>query len=358
MYSVEMRREGRSSGEAGVSEILGVTMLLAMVVAIMSAVVVFLQPFVIDLNDQRAWAAGGVTAEQLNDRLLVVADMPNGTGLVHETGIPGGGINVLFNVESWTIGADIHGIDRIEVFRNGSGIVVSSDNRTAETIQIWTDGVQAGYWMDGVWTTEWPMTEWKTLIDERLPYTSILQVDVLDRNNTVIHRWAEISIDGLRLSSPHSEGTFDVDLSNGAVIKNHPGDDVKIEKFPRLSHGTTIDGGHTVRLVLLDIDVDPNATDLNRNLDMTSQGILNLFDESHARNLFLHFEVGGQTTVEPRYVDYWTSEHTLRIATGDLGGYAGFGPKGPLSGADGLTFHSNAETFGLEVLIQRVKVVP
>ena len=353
-----MRRDGNFSGEAGVSEILGVTMLLAMVVAIMSAVVVFLQPFVIDLNDNRAWAAGGVTAEQLNDRLLVVADMPNGTGLAHETGIPGGGINVLFNVESWTIGADIYGTDRIEVFRNGSGIVVSSDNRTAETIEIRIDGEQAGYSNNGVWTTQWPMTEWKTLIDERLPYNSVLQVDVLDRNGTAIHRWAEISIDGLRLSSPLSQGTFDVDLSNGAVIKNLPGDDVEIEKFPRLCHGCTIDGGHTVRLILLDVDVDPNATDLNRNLDMTSRGILNLFDESHARNFFLHFEVGGQTTVEPRYVDHWTAEHTLRIATGDLDGYAGFGPKGPLSGADGLTFHSDTETFGLEVLIQRVKVIP
>ena len=159
MQPVDMRRDGNFSGEAGVSEILGVTMLLAMVVAIMSAVVVFLQPFVIDLNDNRAWAAGGVTAEQLNDRLLVVADMPNGTGLAHETGIPGGGINVLFNVESWTIGADIYGTDRIEVFRNGSGIVVSSDNRTAETIEIRIDGEQAGYSNKGVWTTQWPMTE-------------------------------------------------------------------------------------------------------------------------------------------------------------------------------------------------------
>ena len=77
-------------------------MLLAMVVAIMSAVVVFLQPFVIDLNDNRAWAAGGVTAEQMNSRILVVAGMPNGTGLVHQTGIPGGSIDVLFNIESWT----------------------------------------------------------------------------------------------------------------------------------------------------------------------------------------------------------------------------------------------------------------
>ena len=53
------------------------------------AVVVFLQPFVIDLNDNRAWVMGGVTAEQMNDRILVVAGMPNGTGLVHQTGIPG-----------------------------------------------------------------------------------------------------------------------------------------------------------------------------------------------------------------------------------------------------------------------------
>ena len=79
----------------------------------------------------------------MNDRILVVAGMPqNGTGLVHQTGIPGGSIDVLFNIESWTIGADIHGVDRVEVFRNGSGIVVSSDNRTAETIEIWTDGSQ------------------------------------------------------------------------------------------------------------------------------------------------------------------------------------------------------------------------
>ena len=46
-----MRRDRKFGHDSGVSEILGVTMLLAMVVAIMSAVVVFLQPFVIDLND-------------------------------------------------------------------------------------------------------------------------------------------------------------------------------------------------------------------------------------------------------------------------------------------------------------------
>ncbi len=353
-----MRRDRKFGHDSGVSEILGVTMLLAMVVAIMSAVVVFLQPFVIDLNDNRAWAAGGVTAEQINDRILVVAGMPNGTGLVHQTGIPGGSIDVLFNIESWTIGADIHGNDRVEVFRNGSGIVVSSDNRTAETIEIWTDGQQAGFWNNEVWINQWPMTEWKTVIDDSLSYSSTFRVDVLDRNGTPIHRWMEINIDGLRLSSPLADGTFVIDLSNGAIIEKLPNKNLAIEEFPRLSHRKTIDGGHVVRFVLLDIDVDNAATDLNRDLDLTSRGSEMLFDADNARNLVLGMDIGGDSTVEPRYIDHWTSEHEIRIATGDLEGYTGFGPKGPLSGADGLTFHSNPANFQLEVLLQKVEVVP
>ncbi len=333
-------------------------MLLAMVVAIMSAVVVFLQPFVIDLNDNRAWAAGGVTAEQMNDRILVVAGMPNGTGLVHQTGIPGGSIDVLFNIESWTIGADIYGTDRVEVYRNGSGLVVSSDNRTAESVEIWTDGEKAGYLDDGILNTQWPMTEWKILIDDPLSYLSTLRVEVMDRNGTPIHRWMEINVDGLRLSSPLAEGTFVVDLSNGAIIEKLPNKNLAIESFPRLSHRNTIDGGHVVRFVILDIDVDNAATDLNKDLDLTSRGSEMLFDVQHARNLVLGMDIGGDSTVEPRYIDHWTSEHEVLIATGDLEGYTGFGPKGPLSGSDGLTFLSDPAHFQLEVLLQRVEVVP
>ena len=353
-----MRRDRQFGGDSGVSEILGVTMLLAMVVAIMSAVVVFLQPFVIDLNDNRAWAAGGVTAEQMNDRILVVAGMPNGTGLVHQTGIPGGSIDVLFNIESWTIGADIYGNDRVEVFRKGSGIVINSDNRTAETIKIWTDGEQAGHWINDAWITEWSMIEWETIITDSLSYISTLRVDILDRNGTPIHRWMEINIDGLRLSSPLAEGTFVVDLSNGAIIEKLPNKNLAIESFPRLSYRETIDGGHVVRFVLLDINVDNAATDLNRDLDLTSRGSEMLFDIEHARNLVLGMDIGGDSTVEPRYIDHWTSEHEVLIATGDLEGYTGFGPKGPLSGSDGLSFHSDPAHFKLEVLLQTVEVVP
>ena len=68
--------------ERAVSEIMGVTMLLAMVVSTMAGVIVVMQPFMQDLTDNRDWAAGSVAATQFNDRLMVVADLPNGTGIV------------------------------------------------------------------------------------------------------------------------------------------------------------------------------------------------------------------------------------------------------------------------------------
>ena len=71
-----------SADERAVSEIMGVTMLLAMVISTMAGVVIVMQPFMEDLTDNRDWAAGSVAATQFNDRLLVVAESPVGTGIV------------------------------------------------------------------------------------------------------------------------------------------------------------------------------------------------------------------------------------------------------------------------------------
>ena len=72
----------QSADDRAVSEIMGVTMLLAMVVSTMAGVIVVMQPFMQDLTDNRDWAAGSVAATQFNDRLMVVAESPNGTGIV------------------------------------------------------------------------------------------------------------------------------------------------------------------------------------------------------------------------------------------------------------------------------------
>ncbi len=63
----------RRDGERAVSEIMGVSMLLAMVITTMGGVIVMMQPFMQDLNDNREWASASVAANQFNDRLLVAA---------------------------------------------------------------------------------------------------------------------------------------------------------------------------------------------------------------------------------------------------------------------------------------------
>ena len=99
-----------------------------------------------------------------------------------------------------------------------------------------------------------------------------------------------------------TDGTFVVDLSNGAIIEKLPNKNLAIESFPRLSHRETIDGGHVVRFVLLDIDVDSAATYLNKDLDLTSRGSEMLFDVENARNLVLKMDIEKESTVEPRYM--------------------------------------------------------
>ena len=58
--------------------------------------------------------------------------------------------------------------------------------------------------------------------------------------------------------------------------------------------------------MLLDVDVDPNATDPNRNLDIArySEPI-----EEAMPGTFLHFEVGGKLLLT-KICRPWTSEHT------------------------------------------------
>ena len=65
--------------ESGVSEVLGVIMMLAMVVSIMGGVWVFLNPYISDFEDNTHWNAANGIADRLEDRIDVAADSPDGT---------------------------------------------------------------------------------------------------------------------------------------------------------------------------------------------------------------------------------------------------------------------------------------
>ena len=335
----------RSADDLAVSEIMGVTMLLAMVISTMAGVMVVMQPFMQDLTDNRDWVSGSVAATQFNDRLLIVADSPNGTGMVVTNQHIADTIKPLRMAENWQISADLIGNDRVSVDLENGMIGISSLNGTANSIQIMTlDGIQQSNLTDGNGeiTANMSMQEW-------------MQIDVLDSNGEVIHRWIQIPLDGLQISTPLNHGTFNVNLINGARIEQLPNQPIDVRTFPRLHHDYTLEGGLRVSLVLLDVDIEGMGRTTDVSLDLESRGQITFFDDS-ARNLKLVSEFTGEDNPESRYLRQWTDSFDLHRTTGESSEYVGFGPNGRLSGAEGLTLYPTASIFHLDVILQQVVV--
>ena len=64
----------------GVSEVLGVIMMLAMVLSIMGGIWIFLNPYISDFEDNTNWNSANGIADRIEDRVEVVGDAPEGTG--------------------------------------------------------------------------------------------------------------------------------------------------------------------------------------------------------------------------------------------------------------------------------------
>lgn len=334
----------QSADERAVSEIMGVTMLLAMVISTMAGVVVVMQPFMQDLTDNRDWAAGSVAATQFNDRLLVVAESPEGTGVVVNSQHVKDTVTPLRNAEMWRISADLVGHDRVTVSMENGIITISSLNESAYSVRIQTSDE----------------TELWDLMDEDQVTTNVsiegwIQIDVLDENQRVIHRWIQIPIDGIQIRTPLTSGTFQVNLINGARIEQLPNQPIDVRSYPRLHHDTNLDGGLRVSFVLLDVDVEGLERNTDVSLDVESRGVITFFDHE-ARNLRLMAEFTGLDNPESRYLRHWTDAYDLHRSTGDSSEYIGFGPNGRLSGAEGMTIHPASSEFHLDVILQQVVV--
>ncbi|MEE2747536.1 MAG: hypothetical protein VX473_03605 [Candidatus Thermoplasmatota archaeon] len=335
----------RSADEKAVSEIMGVTMLLAMVITTMAGVMVVMQPFMQDLTDNRDWAAGSVAATQFNDRLMVVADSPIGTGMVVTDQHISDTIKPLRMAENWQISADLSGDDRVTVLLQNGMIKVSSLNNTAESIQIMTSAGSEQYNLtdgSGELTANMSMQEW-------------MRIDVLDSDGEIIHRWIQTPLDGVQIHTPLNQGSFVVNLINGARIEQLPNQPIDVRSYPRLHHDYTLEGGLRVSLVLIDVDIEGGGSSTGASLDLESRGEITFFDDS-ARNLKLVAEFTGEDNPESRYLRQWTDSFDLHRSTGDSSEYIGFGPNGRLSGAEGLTLHPTTSGFHLDVIMQQVVI--
>ena len=334
-----------SADERAVSEIMGVTMLLAMVISTMAGVVIVMQPFMEDLTDNRDWAAGSVAATQFNDRLLVVAESPTGTGIVVNSQHISETIEPLRNAEIWQISADLVGQDRVSVSLINGMIHVTSLNETAAAVTVRTS---AG-------SEQWDLNAGQGEITTNLSMQEWMSVDVLNDVNQTIHRWIQTPLDGVQLRTPLTEGTFEINLVNGARIEQLPNQPIDVRSYPRLHHDQTLDGGLRVSLVLIDVDIEGMERSTGGSLDLESRGVIVFFNEQ-ARNLKLLPEFTGLDNPESRYLRQWTDAYDLHRATGDSSEYVGFGPNGRLSGVEGLTLHPSTSDFHLDVVLQRVVV--
>lgn len=335
----------RRDGERAVSEIMGVSMLLAMVITTMGGVMVMMQPFMQDLNDNREWASASVAANQFNDRLLVAAEAPNGSGIMVSSAHIAEIIGPIRLSEVWQISADLVGEDRVSIDFDMNEIELTSLNGTAHEIIISTPlGIQNATIEDGngQLTVNLVQNEW-------------MQIDVLDIQGSVIHRWVQIPLDGVQLSTTLTEGEFNVDLINGARIEKLGNQPIDVRLYPRFGHDLTLQSQHRVSLIMLDVDMEGTGQSSDFSLELISEGP-KVFFEEEVRNLKIVTDFASQDGREAKFRHQWNGDYEFHRATGDLDEFSGFGPYGRISGVEGMTMYPTTEAIQLDVILQQVVV--
>ena len=183
-------------------------MLLAMVVSVIGSVFVLLTPFLEDISDNREWSSGTVAATQLNDRILIAAQTPEGSGLVQQNAQLSRSMDPLQDAEIWVIQADLGGNDRTIVTLDGDLLTVTSLNRTASIVRV----------NDSISTQSFTMTNHTNNFTVSGLIGNVV-IEVEDIYGTISHRFVEVTIDGIRLKNVLTEGEFSVDLINGGRIE-------------------------------------------------------------------------------------------------------------------------------------------
>ncbi len=319
-------------------------MLLAMVVSVIGSVFVLLAPFLEDISDNREWSSGTVAATQLNDRILIAAQTPEGSGLVQQNAQLSRSMDPLQDAEIWKIQADLGGSDRTDVTLDGNLLTVTSLNRTASIVRV----------TDSNSTQTFTMTNNTNNFNVSGLIGNVI-IEVEDIHGTISHRFVEVTIDGIRLNNVLTDGEFSVDLVNGARIEKLPNQPVAVKQFPRFNTDLLLDGTPRVSLILLDLDITASASRHMTNVHLDSKGELELFN-SEARNLIVQVEIAGDPSISPQYIQHWTGDYTLYLAGASINEYQGFGPYERISGLDGITVLPGDVPFQFVVILQSVEV--
>ena len=347
--SATYRRMRFDDDDEGVSEIIGVVMLLAMVLSILGVVLVALKPYVDDFDDNKNWTSAQVLTEQLQERIDIVGSAPNGTGVAFSLPLVTSVLRSLDLVETWNIQADLYGDDRIGVkLLNATGMEITSQNETVASISVQNDGDTNSYNITDPGSSH--------TIDTNRTFGDELVVDVLDTEGNIIHRMVQIRISGLQMDTDMNTGIHNIAMANGGLITRMPNEAWSIEKFPQLDSDETFSGQNRVSLMLTDVKATGSlSSGKSSTLEIISKGPLTLFD-GEARNLRFTCDNQIHDNINPEYTEFWTGDYRIHQATGDASSYQGFGPWGKSSGVDGIGFFPGEEPILLEIVMKRVEV--
>ena len=340
-------QSNRREDDAGVSEVLGVIMMLAMVVSIMGGVWVFLNPYISDFEDNTNWNAANGIADRLEDRIDVAADSPDGTGIRHKLGMRTSMLQGVSNLEIWKISADTTPFDNVDITDfTATTFTVESVNSTAKKVSI----------LDESGTHQFNIDQNTNLVDHGLQLTDWYIISVLNDNDETIHKEIKYTISGLKVITSLGNGEHEITLVNNARIEHFADSAWEISKFPRVEFDQLATGGVRLSIVLTNIEVNGSLGSANQlGIDIISAGSLNPF-AGECFNIRFSLTNSVAPVISPQYDDQWLSEYTLNRASGTLDSYVGLAPYERASGADGITVSSTGQSIFFDVAINEVVV--
>ena len=332
--------------DRGVSEIIGVVMLLGMVMTIMGGVFLYLQPYVRDFEDQSGWAAAQNTADRLTDRISVVGASGVGEGVRFELPLVSTSIVGSDRIEIWTIQADLTDRDRVDVTVDGEMLLVRTDNGTATHVRVISE--------NGTVVHDLLPESGEQRLTSNHTFSGPLIIDVQDALGGTLHRYVQIPIGGVLIQTQFQSGMHQVALVNDARIERLPTSTWTVHQGPSVGIETLYDGTLRLTLVLSDIEVDGNlGSGPSTTIDVESNGPLSLFD-GDARRVRFTMSSTLHSIITPQYMEGWLLESRLAASTGTLDAHRGLGPWERASGVDGITVMPIDVPIDLSVDLRRI----
>ncbi len=342
-------RTSSCDDERAVSEVLGVIMMMAMVVTIMGGVWVFLNPYLVDFQDNTNWKSAVNIADRIDDRLDVAGSSPENTGIRNTYSLKSTILMPIENVEKWSISADLVSYDRIEIINlNHTTVSILSANETARSIKIEN--------ADSSFTQSFQASHEAVVIQHNVSKEHWIMITIYDEDSTPIHRQFEISLSGLTITTSFGEGEHQIALMNNARTAKFPNEPWQLTRLPTMEIDSLANGEFRFSILLTDVTMNGSLGSSNTiAVNFESLGAMTLFtgDAYNVRfvvNNFLH------DVITPQYHDSWLTDYKINRASGTLDTYTGYSPYLRASGADGFTIETNGGSLNLEVDLQRIEV--